>query len=136
MGHRTPHPINCLAQNNCCSKSIDCDAKQWRNGNGKNVPLNDYRIQIAGIATKCKGIASIVGHRRQCISWKNFCRSIRLCAFALFLLNADVIAAEPQQIQHQQPPPCEARILEELPPDPVSLLTKSTNVFIFCAFFN
>lgn len=117
MGFRKPHPINCLVQNNYCSKSINCDAnaspEQSHNGRSKKDAQNVYRIQITGFNGGNCG-------RRQCISWANFCRSIRLCTFALLLLNAHVIAAEPQPNQHQQSTPCEARVLEELPPDPVS----------------
>lgn len=114
MGFRKPHPINCLVQNNCCNKNSVCvtneTAEQWHNGCCRNDAQNAYRIQITGD-----------DRRRQCISWSNFCRSIRLCTFALLLLNADVIAAEPQQNQHQQSTQCEARVLDELPPDPVSV---------------
>lgn len=139
MGFRKPHPINCLLQNNCCSKSIDGDAnesaKQWHNGCRRNDAQNAYRIQITGT-----NISNV--RRRQCISWSNFCRSIRLCTFALLLLNADVIAAEPQQNQHQQSTPCEARVLDELPPDPVNIeihdcvcysrTRREFHTFLFC----
>lgn len=111
MGFRKPHPINCLAQNNYCSKSIDCDANGCcEKQNAQSV----YRKRVTGFNGGNCG-------RRQCISWANFCRSIRLSTFALLLLNANVIAAEPQQNQQQQSTPCEARVLEELPPDPVNI---------------
>lgn len=125
MGFRKPHPINCFVQNNCCNKCVDGDAnerraKQWHNGYRCRNDHDDdddaqyaYRIQITGT-----DVANV--RRRQCNSWTNFCRSIRLCTFVLLLLNADIIAAEPQQNQYQQSTPCEARVLEELPPDPVS----------------
>lgn len=115
MGFRKPHSINCLVQNNCCSKSIDCDANECakRAHNGcyyKNVAQNAYRIQITGTNYR----------QRQCrMSWTNFCHSLRFCTYALLLLNANIIAAEPQQNQHQQSMPCEPRVLDELPPDPV-----------------
>lgn len=117
MGFRKPHPINCLVQNNYCSKSIDCDANE-----SPEHSQNVYRIRITGFnGDNCE-------RRRQCISWTNFCRSIQLCTFALLLLNANVIAAEPQQNQHQPSAPCEARVLEELPPDPVNMVS----TFQFC----
>lgn len=59
--------------------------------------------------------------QRNSICGPKFCRPIQWCTFGLLLLlNANGCAAEPQ---HQQP--CESRVLDELPPDPVNIYRKT-----------
>lgn len=128
MGFRKPHPTNCFVQNNGCSGCVDGNlpnerGKQWPSGCRENADApNAYRVPVTG-TNDCNV------RQRHCISWTNFCRSIWLCTLVLLLLNVDVIAAELQQNQYQQSTPCEARVLEELPPDPVSVQTAHITIY-------
>lgn len=67
----------------------------------------------------------------------NLSVSLVFCAaISLLLLNIDVITAEPQHIAEQQ---CEPKVLEEMPPDPVSIDDKSfipfDSIHIFATTF-
>lgn len=96
-----------------------------------NAVLNDYRrvnVQIDhGNSIRKKAIQDGAGmwrHRVRTIV-ANSCNlsvSVILCAaISLLLLNIDVIKAEPQQTTEQQ---CEPKVLEETPPDPVSIFNR------------
>lgn len=59
----------------------------------------------------------------------NLSVSVVFCAaISLLLLNIDVIKAEPQQQTTEQQ--CEPKVLEEIPPDPVSM----QSIFLFSRF--
>lgn len=106
--------------------------------NGDTVPNDNRRVNVQiyhGNRNRKKTIQDAAGMwnraRTVVVNSCNLSVSVIFCAaISLLLLNIDVIKAEPQQITEQQ---CEPKVLEETPPDPVSI---SNRWIIFYSRFN
>lgn len=113
---RKPHHSNCLILNNYnhvienADNGNDCNIRI--NNNSNNYSGNKKQIRTAKME-KTAANNEVISHKIiKVYDWNGTCVFIAFVIASLLLLNVDVIIAAEQQ--------CEPKILDEIPPDPVS----------------